>query len=944
MNRIFTPLLFLLVLVVSKGIAQTGSLSGTILDEDTKETLIGVVVAIDGTTIGAATNIDGLYAIKGLQPGTYTVVIKSVGYNVVKIPAVKIEAGKNVELNSRLKPASQQLNEFVVTDFKRSNTESAVLMEMKNTRQVVSAVSSQQIQKSQDNTAAQVMQRVPGITIVENRFVMIRGLSERYNNVMINNVIAPSTEVDKRTFSFDLISSGSLDRMLIYKSGSADNPGDFAGGVIKLFTVENIDDDYVKLNIGTAYRGGTTFSPYLQSRGSKTDFLGFDNGFRQLPSAFPSTLNLKDSNRGSAARMEAGHLLSNNFVARESVALPDYSIGISTGKSFSFGERKLVAINNLNYSTGYQYVQRDFHRYLEWTETDKPILERFRFMDDNYQKETRITLLSNWTLALKKGKISFKNLLSQIGENETIVRTGEDFIQRPDQTLKNYLYGFRSRTIYTGQLEGLHELNEKNELRWVAGSSILREDEPDLRRFRTFRENNSPDERFTMILPPSSNLFETGRYYGELFEYSLNHGFDYTYKADGAEAKKFQFKTGYYLDYRRREFSSRYLSYLYPGFFDYTVGDSLSKLPLDRIFSTQNINNQNGFVIEEGTRPIDSYTASSKLGSAYISAEIPFGDFLLNSGFRTEYNIQELNSADDLGPINVLNRVPAYLPFANLSYSFSPKSLVRLGYGRTLNRPEFRELAPFLFYDYKLEAGRVGNPSLRTAFIHNVDVRFELYPRNGETFSIGGFYKYFIDPIENRTIITTEQPQFTYINADYARNYGAEVEFRKSLSRLTGSKFIDRISMNVNASLIFSQVDLGSEAVAQDRTRALQGQSPYIVNAAIYYEAPKDFSLSVVYNVFGARIYSVGDVLFPTIYELPRNSIDISVKKNLSNTIAIKAGITDLLNARYRFYQDSNRNGTPEKNTDHAIFTFRRGPLFSFSLSFDLLRKKENKQ
>jgi hypothetical protein len=807
---------------------------------------------------------------------------------------------------------------------------------------VVSAVSSQQIQKSQDNTAAQVMQRVPGVTIVENRFVMIRGLSERYNNVMINNVIAPSTEVDKRTFSFDLISSGTLDRMLIFKSGSADNPGDFAGGVIKLYTVENVEENFFNLTIGSSFRNNTTFQPYVQSEGSGTDFLGFDNGFRQLPSSFPTTDALKASNRGSELRMQAGRTLPNNFVANESVAIPDYSVGISVGRKFKIGKLQVAGINNLNYSSGYEYFERDFYRYLEWTEFDKPILERFKFVDQNYHKETRITALSNWSIALKKGKITFKNLLNQIGENETIIRRGEDFIQRPDQTLTNYLFGFRSRTIYTGQIEGLHDVTDKKQVHWVVGGSLLRENEPDLRRFRTFRENDSPFPNSIMILPPSSNLFETGRYYGDLTEYSFNHGFDYTYTPNGTLNKKIQFKTGYYLDYRARNFTSRYLSYLYPGFFDYTIGDSLSKLPLDQIFSEANINNKDGFVIEEGTRPIDSYTASNALASAYVNAEIPFNNFLLNTGFRTEYNLQELNSADDIGLIRVSNPIPAYLPFLNLSYSFNQKTLIRLGYGRTLNRPEFRELAPFLFYDYKLEAGRVGNPNLRTAFIHNVDLRFETYPRSGETFSFGLFYKRFIDPIENRTIITTEQPQFTYINADFAQNYGAEIEFRKSLKGVTGSRFVDRFAMNLNASLIFSQVDLGTAAVAQDRTRPLQGQSPYIVNAALYYDAPKDFSLTVVYNVFGARIFSVGDVLFPTIYELSRNSVDISIKKRVSETVSIKAGISDLLNARYRFYQDSNRNAVPEPETDHPIFTFRRGTLFSLSATFDL--HKKNKQ
>jgi hypothetical protein len=277
-------LLFLLLTIAIKmqAFSQPGVIEGIILDGDTKETLIGAYVLVDGTSEGTTTDIDGMFVLR-LAPGTYTITISSLGYETLRIENVVVEAGKKFSLNAVLKTESLVLAEVMITDVKKTNTDAAVLLEVKQAKQVVSAISSQQILKSQDSNAAQVMQRIPGVTIVDNRFVMIRGLSERYNNVMINNVVAPSTEVDKRTFSFDLISSSSLDRMLIYKSGSADLPGDFAGGVIKLFTVDNVDDNFTKLSLGVGFRQGTTFNDYFQSKGSSTDFLGFDNGFRIRP-------------------------------------------------------------------------------------------------------------------------------------------------------------------------------------------------------------------------------------------------------------------------------------------------------------------------------------------------------------------------------------------------------------------------------------------------------------------------------------------------------------------------------------------------------------------------------------------------------------------------------------------------------------------------------------
>lgn len=263
----FYSLLVLIPLWVN---GQTGSIEGVVLDSETKESIIGAVVMLEAGQVGTTTDFDGLLFC-ALLPEIihFPFLVWVLKKNVTDIV---VEAGKKTVLNIALATSSMVLDEVVVTEYKRTNTEASVLIELKQSKQVVSGISNQQIQKSLDANAAQVMQRIPGVTIVDNRFVMIRGLSERYNNVMINNVVAPSTEVDKRTFSFDLIASSALDRMLIYKSGSADLPGDFAGGVIKLFTIDNVDENFTQVNLGLGYRPNTTFSPYYQSEGSATDF------------------------------------------------------------------------------------------------------------------------------------------------------------------------------------------------------------------------------------------------------------------------------------------------------------------------------------------------------------------------------------------------------------------------------------------------------------------------------------------------------------------------------------------------------------------------------------------------------------------------------------------------------------------------------------------------
>jgi TonB-dependent receptor len=929
---------FLLTSISFIAQAQKARFSGVIIGED-KEALIGVNVVLKGASgeFGASTGLDGDFVIENINPGSYNLNITYIGYETQN-QSLTFTAGENKKLNLVLKESAVSLGVAVVTAERTFNTEKTLVLATKDAREVVSGISMQQISRSMDGNAAQVMQRIPGVTIVGNRFVMIRGISERYNSVMINNLIAPSTEVDKRTFSFDLLSSSSIDRMMVYKSGAPDMPGDFAGGVIQIHTRNEVPENFTKLHFDIGYRNNTTGRNYFQSEGSWTDRLGFDNGFRALPSNFPSTDEYQNLSNGSEEKARLAQGLNNNFMPTQRFALPDYGVGISMGRVKKFDNgRTLTSFNAFNISSGYQFYQRSFNRYFEWVDQTQDILPWESYVDDYYSREDKVNILSNWTYNLGNGKtIKFSNFLTQIGENETIIRRGQNFLQRPDDEWKNYLLGYQSRTIYTSQLEG-NFLRDKDRFDWVVGFSYLGEDEPDLRRFRTYRRLAAGDEDpFIMQLPPSSNIFETGRYWGNLQETSNSLRLDYT-KEIGMEGKlKREIKVGYMSEYRSRTFNSRYFSYLYPGFNDPTIGEELIRLPLDQIFDPENIRARNGFAFEEGTRPIDSYNASNFLNAMYAKIVYPWRRFTFSGGVRGEYNVQRLFSFDNIGDVEVNNPIFATLPFANIMYMVNEKNQVRMSAMTTVNRPEFRELAPFLFYDYKLQAGRFGNPDLEMATIQNFDARWEYYPRTGEVLSLGAFYKYFKNPIENRSIITTEQPSLSYMNADWAQNYGLETEVRLSMKDRAPGSFLDNFSVNINASYIISEVDLGETAVAQTRIRPLEGQSPYIVNAGLYYSDEKRrVDIAMQYNIFGPRIFLVGDDNFPTIYELPRHALDLSVSTRLNEYVEMKFGVQNILDYAFRFYQDSDRD---EKITDrdHEVFAHRVGSLTSLSFTIRL--------
>ncbi|MCC5937455.1 MAG: outer membrane beta-barrel protein [Lunatimonas sp.] len=943
LKRLFP--LMLLALCSMSVLAQTGSIRGVVTDANSNETIIGANVLIEGTSQGAATDLDGGFEITQIQPGTYNLKISFISYKSVRLEGLQVAEGKVTSVNLQMEEDADELGEVVVTAARETSTQMAVISEMRRSLNVVSGISSDQIKLSQDRDAAQAMSRVPGITIVNNRFVMVRGVPERYNQVMINNAIAPSTEIDRRTFSFDLIPSQTLDRMLIFKSGSPENPGDFSGGLIKLYTKNAFTEDFTQVNFGIGVRQGTTFNQYLQAAGSGTDFFGFDNGLRNLPAGFPDTRTLQGTSRFSELRETAGKSLRNDFQPAQSQAIPDMSAGISFGKNFELkGPGSLSTVTSFNISQSYQQYGRDFFRYFTWENREAPILRRFAFQDATYEKDNRVGIISNWNYRINAfNRIEFKNLFNQIGENTTVVREGYDYQQFAGNLRRNYMLQYRSRTLLTSQLEGTHQFPaSKSSLNWVMGFNYIAELEPDLRRFRTiqFDPASGSESPFSMILPPSSNLFDTGRYWGELAEQGFSNGLNFEKILGGDEDKPRKLKAGYLAEFRNRTFDARYINYLYPGGGnDPAIGEQIRTQPLDQIFSPENIRRNNGLVIEEGTRPVDSYTASNLLTAGYLSLVYPVGLFNFSGGARMEYNVQEVNSANEIGPFEITNPVFSPLGFLNVDYSVAENTLVRFGYGKTVNRPEFREIAPFQYYDFRLEATVTGNPDLKVADIHNVDLRIETYPRPGETISFGVFYKYFLNPIEAKIVVQTESPGFAYGNAERAYNYGAEIEVRKSFQDVFASSFLNRFQVNLNASLIHSQVDFGpGEDLSQDQKRPLQGQSPYIVNAGLVYDdVEKGFQVGAAYNVFGQRIYAVGNYLFPTIFELPRHALDLTVSKQLSEKLTLKAGVQDVLNAPYRFFENSTflyGSTSVDPDVDSPIFQFRRGTLFTTSISY----------
>jgi TonB-dependent receptor len=934
------------LLVISLGfsalaVAQNGTIVGKVLDIKTNEPVIGANAVIEGTTVGAATDLDGNFMIPNVKPGTYVLVVTSITYKAHSVKDVVVESGKKTTLEITLAEDVAELEEVIVTAKRDIATDMNLLNSIRESKLVVSGISSEQITKLPDRDVAQIAQRVPGVTIVDNRFVIIRGVPERYNQVMINGAIAPSTEIDRRSFSFDMVPAGAIDQMLIYKSGSAELPGDFAGGVIQLVTKQPAYEPITTFGLNFGYRTNTTFNDHLSSDGSNTDLFGFDNGFRSIPDGFPTTNQLITSSKSSSLRERAGKSLTNNFDYSTRQAPVDMGFNFTLSRNFNVGRTKFSNLTSLAYSNSYLYYQSDFLRYNEFTETSAT--KRFEYQDNFYSNDVRVNLIHNWLFEFNdRNRIEFKNLFVQLGEHETTLRIGDDKIQNPNFDRTNYAYHYLSRSIYSGQLDGTHELSKSAKLNWLFGLNYIKRNEPDYRRFRTYRDKTSAgtEDPYTMQLPAAGNVFETGRFWSDLTDIGYSNALNFEKKFAGASEKKSPtLKAGYYAEYKTRDFNARYVNYQYPNTagFDQAIGQELSRLPLGEIFAPENIKRSDGFVIEEGTQPQDSYQGTNLLTAGYVNGSLPLGKLDLTAGFRGEYNVQTISARTNAGPVEIENPIFAALPSINAGYNVTDRSLVRAAYSRTVNRPEFRELAPFLYYQFEYEAAIVGSPDLKTAFIDNIDLRWEMYPNPGELISIGGFYKRFTNPIETYLEITTENPQLYYGNAPEATSYGIEFEFRKSLASLGVSRFLRNTSLNLNAAWIESNVDVGTAATNQIQNRPLQGQSPYIINTGLYYnDIENGFSVNAAYNVFGPRIFSVGDKVFPSWWEMPRQSVDFQIAKTWKKRFETKLNIQNLLNATYQLYQDNNNDNKIKVEQEAIIQRYKTGTLFSLGLTWKL--------
>jgi TonB-dependent receptor len=907
--------------------AQTLKLSGKVLSSK-NDILGGASVKLEGPTkINFAANVDGTFSANVLA-GKYTITVSRVGYTIKVIDDLEVKAGQDNSIEIVLEEQKTASTDVVVRSSIRKESTSALVNFQRNNTSLSSGLAADFIKTTPDRNMGEVLKRVSGTTIQDNKFVVVRGLSDRYNQAMLNNAQMPSSEPDKKQFSFDVIPSMLVDNVIINKTATPDLTGEFAGGLIQIQTKDVPTKDIFSVGISLGYNSVSTFNDFTSNKRNSTDWLGFDDGTRSIPAGVPANRQQFSKNNDEGKAAIARLFDFNGYNRVTTTAAPIQSYNLTWGKSIKFKNNATIGlIAGLVYrqsKTIYEGVERnryDFDR----TNTNNEYI--FKYKENQNIFNVNLGAIANVTFVKGKHKISWKNLYNRNLEDKYVERTGTNL---NNNALVNFNSSFlNQRGLYSTQLEGNHQLTSKGiKFMWNLNGSANNKTQPDYRVVEYRRNIATPNAT------PILNDDETRRFYSELGDYSAGFNTALTIPFKIKETNQI-LKIGGSSLLRGRNFTSRN--------FQYAGSQAALTRPLETIFQPDNIAGDKLF-LNEITQNTDKYFGISVLNGMYFMLDNKLSDQLrLVWGVRAE-NFQQFLRTRDLANEGVVINTEKWdmLPSMNLTYNINNRHQVRFAASLTVARPEFREIAPFAFFDYDAIYGISGNPDLKRTSITNLDARYEFYPNPGEAISFGLFYKDFKDPIEfvMNPASNADRQNYEYRNALKARTYGVEIEIRKKINKT--------LSVFSNLTYISSKVtfnNLSAGGVPEDASRPLQGQAPYLFNAGLQYTNTKsDINASLLYNRVGPKLYVVGSpppgAGFYDIYEKSRDQVDLQLSKKLLNKRAeLKITVSDLLNQYVAQFDNlTSKVAYKEATGDRYISRYRPGTTVTVGFTYDIFK------
>ena len=682
------------------------------------------------------------------------------------------------------------------------------------------------------------------------------------------------------------------------KSPTAEYPADYSGGFIIVNTKEIPAENSFSLSVGGNWNTASAFQDFAYSKGSATDFLAFDNGMRNIHGGINASLAPQLDANGSPidnyATSLLGNHLNNDWMVKSKKPLGDLKLAASLNHRWMLGGRTLGMLAALNYTNEYRTYEKMENNLFGIYDAanDKPNYLRHS-VDDQYNNNVRLGAMLNFTLLSKDGnhKYQFKNIFNQLATSRYTWRDGVSAQSNLERSAEYY---YRSRTTYNGQLTGKHTFTS-DALDWSIGYAYANRHLPDRRRYLI-------DDALESGVYALSTGNDISREWTQLDEHILSLGINdkHHFKFGNFEP---DLQMGAYGEYRSRQYQTRNFIYNW-NVSDNNMPSDFRHSDIPTLLSNEENMGYDKLYLLEQKQMRNNYRGHNTLGAGYLTLSLPFGQFGIHAGVRFEHNDMELisNTRDyEKSETSRHYRTSDFFPSLNTTYKLNDQHQIRLSYGRSINRPEFREVSSSVYYDFDLASNVQGNTEMKNCYVDNLDLRYEWYPSRGELISLAVFYKHFDSPIEwTYTVAGGTDLIYSYKNAKSASNYGIELDIRKSLDFIGLRDF----SWSFNGALIKSKVQF--EKGAKEENRPMQGQSPYLINTGLFYKnAPLKMDIALLYNRIGKRIIGVGrsegssgddsNARVPHSYEMPRNTIDLSFAKMFGSHLELKLNIRDLL-------------------------------------------------
>jgi hypothetical protein len=860
--------------------APVATIHGRVLDASTQEGLPAAAIRVLGArSQSLAAELDGTYTLT-LEPGTYTLVFSTPEY-VDQRRTVTVAGAQTVALELALAPAPRSGKAETIEVYSAIDTrkDSAVLAERRAAATVSDAISAQQIARSPDSNASDAAKRVVAATIQDNRYIVIRGLGGRYSTTLLNGVPLPSPDPDVPAAPLDLFPAALVTNLTVHKTFAPDMPGNFAGGALGIETRSYPTRFLFKARLGLAGNSASSFRTLNGQSGGSLDILGFDDGSRSLPSSIPGDQLAGDPGLPASQRTAQIAEFKNNWSIDRRMAGPNVSLGATVGDTVKLSDQRLGYFGSVSFGHGYTRRIAHIARVGADDGTGDRLPSVLQLDDQQGIEQANLGAVAGagWTPASghKLDLLTLYAHTADITSSEVIGTENNSSVV--DRTRLQFL----QRELLFTQLVGDDRLADRLILEWQANVAQVAQHEPDTRDLLRTQTDNG--------LAISTGATSAERLFGELTDTALGGAVAMRVPLDAVKLEAGASIQRSARDYQARRFH-----------FDLT-SDTVFLSP-DEAFAPDNAGARMSMF--EATQPSDGYAATRTIGGIYAMADVnPTSRLRLVGGARVELSNLEvgLESRIDQG-VSAMPRTAHddrdILPSLNAVYAVTPSTNLRAAYSMTVARPNFREIAPAIFFDYVRRRVLGGNPGLVETHIDNGDLRWETFLGDSELIAASVFAKHFDKPIERTVEIAGDGDNIGFANATSANSYGAELEARLSLGRLAGA--LAAFSVGGNLSVIRSRIQIGGGA-----SRPLQSQSPYVANLALGYEsASHGTRVDLAYNAFGRRIQEVGTGGAGDIYEEPFHRLDVTISQPLPRNLRLKLAASNLLDQRAVITQD----------------------------------------